>query len=145
MSPYTLGTCVLCGRVCVNEKYFSVVLSELHVFRLRAKGDFPIPKSPNSKFCRHDHIRVGSRSKVQALEYRRGTYFFVMEFRGRLAGRSLCTRRKLPWEEKRPRGSREREPAHVRCEHNESDGEAHQQLPKNFAISSEERLAQPRL
>ena len=36
---------------------------------------------------------------------------------------------------KRPRGSREREPVYVYCEPKDNDEVAHQQLPRNFAIS----------
>ena len=42
----------------------------------------------------------------------------------------------------RPRGSCERAPVYVRCEPNDNDKVvAHQQLPSNFAISFEARLA----
>ena len=46
---------------------------------------------------------------------------------------------------KRPRGSRERALVHVQCEPKDNDEVEHQQLPSNFALSFEERLAQPRL
>ena len=46
---------------------------------------------------------------------------------------------------KRPRGSRERAPVHVKWESKDNDKVAHQKLPSNFAISFEARLAQPRL
>ena len=45
---------------------------------------------------------------------------------------------------KRPRGSRERALVHVQCEPKDNDEVAYQRLPSNFAISFEERLAQPR-
>jgi hypothetical protein len=42
---------------------------------------------------------------------------------------------------KRPRGSRERAPVYVQCETENNDEAALQQLPSNFAISFEDRLA----
>ena len=45
--------------------------------------------------------------------------------------------------EKRPRGSRERAPVNVQCKPKDNDEIAHQQLPSNFEISLEGRLAQP--
>jgi len=44
-------------------------------------------------------------------------------------------------EKNRPRDSRERAPVYVKCEPKDNDGVAHQQLPSNFAISSEARMA----
>ena len=45
----------------------------------------------------------------------------------------------------RPRGSREREPVYVDCEPKDNGEVAHQKLPRNFAISFEARITQPRL
>ena len=44
---------------------------------------------------------------------------------------------------KRTRGSRERAPVYVQCEPKNNDGVALQQLPINFAMSFEDRLAKP--
>ena len=41
----------------------------------------------------------------------------------------------------RPRGSREKAPVYVQCEPKDNHKVAHQQLPSNFAISFEERMA----
>ena len=44
---------------------------------------------------------------------------------------------------KRPRGSRERAPVYVKFEPEVNEGVALQKLPSNFAISFEDRSAQP--
>ena len=44
-------------------------------------------------------------------------------------------------EKNRPRGSRERAPVHVQCGPKDTDAVAHQQLPSNFAVSFEARMA----
>ena len=44
-------------------------------------------------------------------------------------------------EKNRPRGSRERAPVYVQCEPKDNDEVANQQLPSNFAISFEARMA----
>ena len=48
-------------------------------------------------------------------------------------------------EKYRPRGSRERAPIYVQCEPKNSDEVANQQLPINFAMIFEAKIAKPKL
>ena len=51
------------------------------------------------------------------------------------------TEQKLSWGGKRPRGSRERAPVNIQFEPKDNYEEALQQLPSNFAINFEARIA----
>ena len=95
----------------------------------RALDEFPALQVRSAEGTRRIRVESGIRLMTYKSRGRRFARPFSLDEAGASVG------------EKRLRGSREQAPVNVQCEPKDKDEVAHQQLPSNFAISFEARMA----